>query len=184
MTSTNGANVRRAVAEFREAGYTVAEIASDLGLHRSTIYRWAAGTRSPRPSNLAALAELVDARYSQHVHRRQLTVAALHLQKAAEALVTDQQRAKEAELAARLTASFAERDRRRQAEQEQRNAEARRIRDEVAPRTRAERLAAAVTAIEKRPRSAIYALADPFDAIPQEPARSRGRAGTTTPIRR
>lgn len=136
MRHTDGADIRRAVAEFREAGYTVAEIAADLGLHRSTIYRWQAGTRSPRPSNLAALAELVDARYSQHVHRRQLTVAALHLQKAAEALVTDQQRSVEEELAARMTASFAAREQEREAEQTRRDAEARRIRDEVAPARR------------------------------------------------
>lgn len=93
MTSTNGPDIPTAIREFREAGYTVAEIASDLGLHISTVYRWQAGTRRPNAKNHAALAELIDARYSQHVHRRKLTVAVMHLRAAAEALEDPAERA-------------------------------------------------------------------------------------------
>lgn len=112
MTSANGADVRTAIREFRQAGYAVREIADDLRLHISTVYRWAAGTRRPNQKNHAALAELIDARYSQHVHRRQLTVAALHLQKAAEALEDKDERSRfEEAMQAKRAAIVAQRER-------------------------------------------------------------------------
>lgn len=131
MTSTNGADIRRAIAAFRRAGYTVRAIADDLDVHPSTVYRWAAGTRTPRPANLSALAALIDARHSQHIHRRRLTPAAMHLQAAAEALETDTERAEADETADRLRADMAARAERDEAEQAQRDADAVRRRDEA-----------------------------------------------------
>lgn len=93
MSQRTAPDIRRAIAEFRQAGFTAAEIASDLGLHRSSIHRWAAGTRRPNNANLAALRELIDARYSQLIHRRALPVAALHLRQAVEALEDPAERA-------------------------------------------------------------------------------------------
>src|SRR5690554_6706298 len=95
MAKRNGANVPEAIRRLNQAGYTVRQIAGDLAVTDSTVYRWRNGTRFPNPANFAALAELVDARYSQHIHRRTLTTAALHLEQAARALETDTDRAEQ-----------------------------------------------------------------------------------------
>lgn len=154
MGHATGADIPRAIAEFRRAGFTVREIADDLGIHVSTVYRWQAATRRPNPANFAALVELVTVRHARAVHRRTLTVAALHLQKAAEALVTDQQRAEEDVIAERLAASFAERRRRDEAEAGRRRAEAARLRDSL-------------RVVPLQPRRSGYADADPFSVFGQ-----------------
>lgn len=46
------------VNRLRQAGRTVREIAEMVGVSASTIYRWARGVCSPRPTNAAALAAL------------------------------------------------------------------------------------------------------------------------------
>lgn len=46
------------IAVLRTAGRSIAQIAAALGVHRSTLYRWAAGTRRPRAANLANLTAL------------------------------------------------------------------------------------------------------------------------------
>lgn len=43
---------------LRAAGRTITQIAAALGVHRSTLYRWIAGTRRPRPANLTNLTAL------------------------------------------------------------------------------------------------------------------------------
>lgn len=44
-----------AIGALRTAGWTVAKLAAEIGVHRCTVYRWAAGT-NPNPANRAALA--------------------------------------------------------------------------------------------------------------------------------
>lgn len=48
-----------AIAGLRAAGWTVAKIAAECGVHRSTVYRWASGRRTPNTRNAATLALLV-----------------------------------------------------------------------------------------------------------------------------
>lgn len=44
------------IGALRAGGWSVAKIAAQVGVHTSTVYRWAAGTRTPNPVNRAALA--------------------------------------------------------------------------------------------------------------------------------
>jgi hypothetical protein len=44
-----------AIAALRAAGWTVAKIAAEVGVHRCTVYRWATGTRNPNPANATAI---------------------------------------------------------------------------------------------------------------------------------
>lgn len=48
----------RIIAALRAAGHTARDIARMVGVSVSTIYRWARGICSPRPTNAAALAAL------------------------------------------------------------------------------------------------------------------------------
>lgn len=48
-----------AVAALRAAGWTVAKIAAEVEVHRSTVYRWAAGTRTPNARNRTVLDNLI-----------------------------------------------------------------------------------------------------------------------------
>lgn len=50
--------VQTILTALRAAGRTVAQIAAALGVHRSSIYRWANGTRHPRPTRTAQLTAL------------------------------------------------------------------------------------------------------------------------------
>ena len=47
------------IADLRRKGWTVAKIAANLGVHRSSVYRWARGTVLPRPVYREALGQLV-----------------------------------------------------------------------------------------------------------------------------
>lgn len=46
------------IGALRAAGWTVAKLAAELGVHRSTVYRWQSGQRRPNTRNAAALATL------------------------------------------------------------------------------------------------------------------------------
>lgn len=114
--SRTGANVPAAIEHLAEAGYPVCRIAEDLGVARSTVYRWRAGRCQPSARNFAALVQRVDTWYSTEVHRRRLTVASVHLRDAADALVTDAQRAEDERLAAEVREHLEAGQRRREAE--------------------------------------------------------------------
>ena len=152
MTSKNGADVPKAIAEFVAAGWTIGEIADDLTLHPSTVYRWRTGRRSPSADNYTALRELVDARAGQLIHRRRLTPAAMHLQQAAQALWTTEERAESDRLAAQLAEVFAQRAQRDAEGAARRNQEMAALRDSV---LRAQRV----------PRQSVYGQVDPFALI-------------------
>lgn len=47
-----------AIGALRAAGWTVAKIAAEVGVHRSSVYRWSHG-HTPNPRNAAALALLI-----------------------------------------------------------------------------------------------------------------------------
>lgn len=48
-----------AIGTLRAAGWTVAKLAAEIGVHRSTVYRWQSGQRNPNVGNAAKLALLV-----------------------------------------------------------------------------------------------------------------------------
>lgn len=153
MHHAAGADVRAAIAEIEQAGWSVKRLAGDLGVHASTAYRWRSGRRTPNKANFAALVQLAEMEYAaENCRRGTRGVVLIHLQRAFELLETDQDRAEAEKLAARMTAAFAAREEQRQAEQAERDARAAAIRAEVAPR---------------HPNSVIYKLRSPFDAIPQ-----------------
>jgi DNA-binding transcriptional regulator YiaG len=54
------ATPQAAIAALRAAGWSAAKVAADCGVHRSTIYRWAAGTRVPSARSAAALVSLTE----------------------------------------------------------------------------------------------------------------------------
>lgn len=134
MTS-NGADIKTAIAHLRKAGITITDLARDLDVHSSTAYRWAAGSRRPSVANFAALRDLVDGWYSRHVHRRCDRQHVAALEAACDALRTVEERAKAERLAADAAAFLAERARQRAVEQEQQDAEIRKTRDEVLGRS-------------------------------------------------
>jgi hypothetical protein len=85
---------RHAVQALVDAGVTVWAVAAEVGVHPRTVRRWSAGTHRPAPANLAALRGLVDdlleavlAGDSIHDGRQGLA-----LQRAREALTTEQER--------------------------------------------------------------------------------------------
>ena len=158
MSHIAGADVQGTIRALREAGFSVREIASDLSLHVSTIYRWAAGSRTPRSTNLVALRDWVDAKFAQEANAQQLDRRKSDLLQAAfSALETDTDRTEREEIAARLRADMAERQRRDEEQAAQQRAEMARLRDSV------------MRVSQRKPRtSVIDQLADPFDAIQQD----------------
>lgn len=46
------------IAALRAAGRSVRQIAALVGVHASTVYRWARGTSKPKATNLATLAAI------------------------------------------------------------------------------------------------------------------------------
>lgn len=160
--SSSGADIPAAIREFRAAGWTVADIASDLLVHRSTVYRWQAGTRRPNAANLAALVEAVEMQYGrENCRRRPRPLVLMHLRDAADALVTDAQRAREDALAEDIRQHLAASQRRREAEAAQRRAELAQPADTV---ERSQRPA----------RTSIATSVDPFELVatgrPADPA--------------
>lgn len=115
MTSTNGANITAAIRHIRNAGWSIRHLARDLGVSRSTVYRWVNGTQ-PREINYLALRQWVDMTFALESGKRRLTVASLRLQEAAEALETTAERAEADRLAADINAHRAEGERRRRAQ--------------------------------------------------------------------
>jgi transcriptional regulator with XRE-family HTH domain len=102
-------NLPAAIRSLAAAGVSRAVLAAELGVHRTTVARWAAGTYQPCARNLAALKVLVD-----DLHRQVLAgdVLACRAQDAAltsarEALLTDNERTDLDRLAARLVADMA-----------------------------------------------------------------------------
>lgn len=92
-------NAAAAIARLAEAGVDRAALAAELGVHRSTVWRWAAGRRRPNSVNLAALRTLVDRLHQQVVARvclfdagqdAALTAARLALHSQAEAAELDE----------------------------------------------------------------------------------------------
>jgi len=59
-TENRGEDVDAAtlITALRKAGMTVRQIATAIGVHTSTVYRWARGVFAPIPSRRAALAAL------------------------------------------------------------------------------------------------------------------------------
>ena len=55
---TPPSTTQAAIGALRAAGWTVAKLAAELGVHRSTVYRWQSGQRRPSARNAAALALL------------------------------------------------------------------------------------------------------------------------------
>jgi len=51
-------NATEIIAKLRAAGRSVREIAALVGVHASTVYRWARGQFRPQPQRLAALAAI------------------------------------------------------------------------------------------------------------------------------
>ncbi|GAA0739251.1 helix-turn-helix domain-containing protein [Dactylosporangium roseum] len=47
-----------AITTLRNSGWTIAKIAAECGVHRSTVYRWQSGQRTPNARNTALLAML------------------------------------------------------------------------------------------------------------------------------
>lgn len=146
MTSRNGADVPAAIRYWREAGYSIRQLADNLDVHPSTAYRWANGSRFPNGANFIALREEIGMRYAAENARHNLTVVGAQLASAYEALETNAERSRADALAAELGARFAERDR----EQEQAEEDAYQARQ-------ARRIA--------RQRTSITAQADPFAVV-------------------
>ncbi len=97
-------NVPAAIHALAEAGVTRLVVAAELGVHRTTVARWAAGAHRPNARNLAALRDLVD-----ELHRGVLAGSCLGdrsqdaaLTAARDALMTDVECADVEALAARL----------------------------------------------------------------------------------
>lgn len=111
MTSRNGADVPAAIRYWREAGYSVRQLADNLDVHRSTVYRWANGTRFPNEANFIALKEEVGMRYAAENARHNLTVVGAQLASAYEALETDAERSRADAMATDLRARWEQRDR-------------------------------------------------------------------------
>jgi transcriptional regulator with XRE-family HTH domain len=103
-------NIPEAIKEFRKAGWTVRQIADDLRVHVSTVYRWQAGTRRPNAANFAALVEAVDMQYGrENCRRRPRPLVLMHLEAAHTALEDPAEReAFEADMKARYEAIRAE----------------------------------------------------------------------------
>lgn len=150
MRHTDGADIRAALRFWREAGYSIRDLADSLNINPSTAYRWVNGTYRPNVSNFEALKSEIDMRYATENARHNLTVVGAQLASAYAALETDVDRARAEALAARMTADFAAREDRREAEQAERNANARAIRDEVLG--------------QRKPNSVTYQV-DPFALI-------------------
>jgi transcriptional regulator with XRE-family HTH domain len=103
-----GVNVPAAIHALAEAGITRLVVAAELGVHRTTVARWATGAHKPNARNLAALKTLVD-----ELHRGVLAGTLLGgrgqdaaLTAARDALMTDAERADVEQLAARLVADM------------------------------------------------------------------------------
>jgi transcriptional regulator with XRE-family HTH domain len=103
-----GVNVPVAIRHLAEAGVTRLVVAAELGVHRTTVARWATGAHRPNARNLAALKTLVD-----ELHREVLdgSILACRGQDAAltaarDALMTNAERADVEQLAARLVADM------------------------------------------------------------------------------
>lgn len=106
-TTSAGSDVPATIQHIRNAGWSIRRLARDLGVSRSTVYRWCTGTQ-PREVNYLALREWVDMTFALEAGKRRLTVASLRLQEAAEALETDTERAEADWLAADINAHRAE----------------------------------------------------------------------------
>lgn len=106
MTYLAGADVTAALKWIERAGQRVRDIAAALRVSTSTVYRWRRGAHRPNVRNFAALRALVDdarrvllaAERPLDRERRELAM----LDEAAHELVTDEERARLDELAARV----------------------------------------------------------------------------------
>lgn len=101
-------NTPAALHALAAAGVTAPILAADLGVHRTTVSRWARGMSRPSAANLAKLKTLIDERHRVVLagntpadHRRDDA-----LRDAREALLTDAEHADITALAARLTADL------------------------------------------------------------------------------
>jgi transcriptional regulator with XRE-family HTH domain len=96
MKHSAGADVRGAIAEIQQAGWSVKRLADDLSVHPSSVYRWRNRSRTPNRANFTALVQLAEMEYA-HENCRQGTrgVVLVHLQRAYELLETDADRARD-----------------------------------------------------------------------------------------
>jgi transcriptional regulator with XRE-family HTH domain len=90
----------KALAALAAAGITIRSVAAELGVHRTTVARWAKGSM-PRTGNLAKLRDLVDYLLAEVLAGNTIADARQgnHLQRAKDALMSEQQRAELAQLA-------------------------------------------------------------------------------------
>lgn len=58
VTEQTHASPVELIAQLRQAGMTVRQIAAAVGVHTSTVYRWSHGSFRPQPQRLATLAAL------------------------------------------------------------------------------------------------------------------------------
>lgn len=105
-TTTNGANIPQAMSYLRRAEISHDQIAAALGVTLRTVKRWAVGTQRPNPRNFAALRQQI-AEWRWEADRKTFTSRLERhreelLFEALTALETTEEKARVAELAARL----------------------------------------------------------------------------------
>jgi transcriptional regulator with XRE-family HTH domain len=95
-----GASPAKALVSLAAAGITSRSVAAELGVHRTTVARWAKGS-TPRTGNLAKLRDLVDYLLAEVLAGNTIADArqGSHLQRAKDALMSQEQRAELARLA-------------------------------------------------------------------------------------
>jgi hypothetical protein len=178
MTSGNSVVAAKAFEVLATLGYDRAKVAAEVGCHPRTVRRWELGKHQPSKRNRTALRALIGQLLMVELagpdtarteaRRKRLNIAA-------EALMTRDEkadaRAERDELDTKARAFHAEARERRSAEMAERYAE---VRAQVAAdrQARRDRVAAAVTAVEKwRPKRSAFADCDPFTIFGQpEPA--------------
>lgn len=157
MTSGNGINASKALEILATLGHDREQVVAALGCHPRTARRWELGQHQPSRRYRAALQALIgDLLVEENAAARNARsqARANRLELAREALLTDADRAERAKFETEMKVRYAA------------------IRAERDQRPMPERIAAAVTAIEKRPvRSPFQSVTqqmDPFAVVTQD----------------